>query len=163
LRGGLRAVALALPALAVAQVGLGVWTVLSLKALPVVELHLGLGALLLVATVTLAVATRAPVDLRAYLALTKPRITVLSVVTAAVGLALAPAQVAPGIAFATLAGICFIVGSANTLNMYLERDVDGLMARTRRRPLPSGRISPEGALWFGIVQAAVGLPLLTFG
>src|SRR5262249_18441529 len=53
--------------------------------------------------------------------------------------------------------------SANTLNMYLERDVDGRMARTRHRPLPAGRLPERAALVFGIAQALVAVPLLTFG
>src|SRR5262249_34551383 len=161
LRGGLRLLALSVPLLVVAQVGLGVWTVASLKALPAVELHLGVGALLLAATVTPALATRtATGSLGAFVALTQPRITMLAVATGAVGLALAPGHAAPGVVAAALAGIWLIVGSANTLNMYLERDVDAKMVRTRRRPLPSGRLRPASALWFGIIQGLVGLPLL---
>jgi protoheme IX farnesyltransferase len=95
--------------------------------------------------------------------LTKPRITLLSVATAAVGLALAPGRALPGVLLALLLGTGLIVGSANTLNMYLERDVDAKMSRTRRRPLPSGRVRPELALWAGILQGVVGLPLLALG
>src|SRR5262249_14346478 len=137
--------ALALPLLVLLQIGLGVWTVLTLKALVPVELHLGVGALLLAATMTLAVATRAEGTARLglWVELTKPRITALSVATAAVGLAVAPGHAAAGVVVALLAGTWLIVGSANTLNMYLERDVDGRMARTRRRPLPSGRMRPS--------------------
>jgi protoheme IX farnesyltransferase len=56
-----------------------------------------------------------------------------------------------------------LVGSANTLNMWLEREVDGKMARTAKRPLPAGRLSPGLALVFGLVQAAVSIPLLALG
>jgi len=165
LRGVLRLLALSLPLLVVGQIGLGVWTVVSLKALVPVELHLGVGALLLAATTVLAVAAHAPApsDLRALVALTKPRITVLSVATAMVGLALAPGRATLGAILAVIIGTWLIVGSANTLNMYLERDVDGRMVRTRRRPLPSGRLRPEVALWFGIVQGVAGIPTLVFG
>ena len=75
--------------------------------------------------------------LRDLVSLTKPRINVLNVAMAGVGLALAPGVVDGALAAATLVGTMLLVGSANTLNMYLERDVDGLMARTRNRPLPS--------------------------
>jgi protoheme IX farnesyltransferase len=54
------------------------------------------------------------------------------------------------------------VAGANALNMYLERDVDALMERTRNRPLPSGRLEPREALRFGIVASAIAVPLLTF-
>src|SRR5690242_1050754 len=56
-----------------------------------------------------------------------------------------------------------LVSAANTLNMYLERDIDCLMARTRNRPLPQHRLGAELALAFGVAQAALAVPLLTFG
>jgi heme o synthase len=101
--------------------------------------------------------------MRALLALTKPRITLLSVATAAVGLALAPGRAGLALTVIVLVGTWLLVGSANTLNMYLERDVDAKMARTRRRPLPAGKLRPEVALRFGVAQALVAVPLLTFG
>src|SRR5207244_8705795 len=51
---------------------------------------------------------------------------------------------------------------ANILNMYLERDTDALMTRTMNRPLPAQRMDPHTALKFGLVLAAVSVPLLTF-
>ena len=62
-----------------------------------------------------------------------------------------------------LAGTALIVGAANTLNMYLERDIDCLMARTKDRPLPAGRLDPQTALRSASLQACVAVPLLTFG
>jgi protoheme IX farnesyltransferase len=101
--------------------------------------------------------------IRSLVALMKPRITVLSMITTAVGLALAPGEAPPAIWAAVLAGTWLIVGSANTLNMYLERDIDAKMTRTRNRPLPSGRLEPKVALAFGLLQGLVGLPLLGWG
>ena len=49
----------------------------------------------------------------------------------------------------------FLVGSANALNMYVERESDARMIRTCRRPLPAGRLAPPRALWFGIALPAV--------
>jgi len=60
-------------------------------------------------------------------------------------------------------GTGLVVSGANSLNMYLERSTDKLMARTKNRPLPSGRMAPKIALWFGIGMSAVAVPLLTFG
>jgi heme o synthase len=97
------------------------------------------------------------------LALTKPRITLLSVGTAAAGLELAPGRAPLSVVVLLLAGVGLIVGSASTLNMYLEREIDGKMARTRRRPLPAGRLRPEVALWFGLFQGLLGLPVLALG
>jgi len=59
-----------------------------------------------------------------------------------------------------LVGTALIVGAANALNMWLERDVDGRMSRTRNRPLPSGRLSPDLALACGLGLAAVSTPIL---
>jgi heme o synthase len=100
---------------------------------------------------------------RDLVALVKPRILLFALMTALAGLALAPgaALAAPWIALSF--GTALIVGAANTLNMYLEREVDCRMARTRTRPLPAGRMEPRVALRFGLVQAVVAVPLLSFG
>jgi protoheme IX farnesyltransferase len=100
---------------------------------------------------------------RDVLALTKPRISVLSVATAAAGLALSPGSASGRLWAWALVGTLLLVGSASTLNMFLERDVDGKMRRTKGRPLPAGRLSPRLALGFGLVQAAIAIPMLTLG
>ena len=102
-------------------------------------------------------------SVRALLTLTKPRISALSVATAAVGYCLAPEHRSLAVAASTLLGTALIVGSANTLNMYVERDTDALMARTCRRPLPSGQLHPNDALFFGLLQGVLGLGLLGLG
>lgn len=99
---------------------------------------------------------------RDLLALAKPRITVFAVLTAVGGLALAPGDPSEAPWLALVLGTALIVGAANTLNMYLERDIDCLMARTRNRPLPAGRMDPAMALAFGVAQALLAVPLLTF-
>ncbi len=93
-------------------------------------------------------------------ALTKPRIMVMALLTAAGAMSLAPIGIAAGHAIALLLGTALIVGSANTLNMWLERDVDCLMSRTKDRPLPGHRLQPNTALVFGAVQGALALPVL---
>jgi protoheme IX farnesyltransferase len=60
----------------------------------------------------------------------------------------------------SLVGTALIVGAANALNMWWERDVDAKMSRTRSRPLPSGRMSPEVALAFGLGLAVISTPIL---
>jgi len=97
-----------------------------------------------------------------FLQLAKPRITALVVFTTASGLWLAPHGLPLRTVLLTLIGTVLIVASANTLNMYLERDTDALMERTMRRPLPAQRMEPELALKFGLLLAAVSVPLLTF-
>jgi len=97
--------------------------------------------------------------------LTKPGVTRMVLATTWCGAAIAPGPIA-GTGYGKLAsvllGTTLIVASANALNMYLEGDVDALMTRTRTRPIPSGRIAPEVALWFGLALAFVGLPVLAF-
>ncbi|WP_437651345.1 heme o synthase [Sorangium sp. So ce362] len=62
-----------------------------------------------------------------------------------------------------LLGTVLVVSGANVLNMYIERDTDRLMDRTRSRPLPARRLAPEVALWFGIALSATSLLLLFLG
>lgn len=105
-----------------------------------------------------AVVTRAKaVDL---VALVKPRIMVMAILTAAGALSLAPGTASVGAALWTLVGTAFIVGSANTLNMWLERDIDCLMTRTKNRPLPQQRLAANTALAFGGVLGALAIPAL---
>jgi protoheme IX farnesyltransferase len=93
-------------------------------------------------------------------ALTKPRITVIVLATAASGMAIAPARLSLAVAVLSLLGTSLIVASANVLNMWWERDTDGLMARTRQRPLPAGRLAPDVALFFGLALGASSIPML---
>jgi protoheme IX farnesyltransferase len=101
------------------------------------------------------------VSVRDLIALTKPRITVFALITAAGGVALAPGAPAPQLWLPLMIGTALIVGAANTLNMYLERELDCRMARTKNRPLPAGRMAPEIALVFGLVLAAISVPILS--
>ena len=100
--------------------------------------------------------------LRDVVSLAKPRITLMVLITTAGGLALA-GRVDLWTAVYTLLGTALVVGSANTLNCWLERDIDRLMTRTKNRPLPAGRLSPSIALMFGLVLGGVAIPLLTLG
>jgi protoheme IX farnesyltransferase len=91
--------------------------------------------------------------LRDYLALLKPRVMSLVVFTAFTGLWLAPGELHP--VLATVAVLCIAVGAgaSGAINMWYDRDIDALMARTRSRPLPAGRVDPADALGFGVVLA----------
>ena len=101
-------------------------------------------------------------QLRDIVALTKPRITFMVLCTTAGGYFVAPAAHPIDRFVWLMIGMAVVVGAANALNMYLERDVDALMARTRFRPLPARRMAPEIALVFGLGTAAIAVPLLTF-
>ena len=93
-------------------------------------------------------------------ALVKPRIMAMAVLTAAGAMALAPVHVSLVRALLLVTGVALIVGAANTLNMWLERDVDCLMSRTKHRPLPDQRLLPQTALVAGSIEGAISLPVL---
>jgi protoheme IX farnesyltransferase len=101
--------------------------------------------------------------LRDLIELAKPRVTALVMFTFVAGLLLAPVEVSLDRASLALLGTTLLVAAANAINMYLERDVDGLMRRTRRRPLPEGRLVPVVALSFGAMLASAAIPLLLVG
>ena len=86
----------------------------------------------------------------AYLELTKPRITSLIVLTSAAGFCLASRSVDYVALLSAMIGIALLSSGIATLNQYMERDLDGLMRRTADRPLPSGKLAPWEALWFGV-------------
>jgi protoheme IX farnesyltransferase len=90
---------------------------------------------------------------RDWLLLLKPRVVSLVVFTGAIGLFLAPGHLHPVLAFTAILCIAIAAGAAGALNMWWERDIDALMHRTRRRPLPDGRIEPGDALGFGVTLA----------
>lgn len=100
---------------------------------------------------------------RDIVSLTKPRLTSLVVVTTAGGLWLAHGLFASLRVWIALLATTLAVGAANTLNCYLERDLDRHMSRTRQRPLPSGRMSPWVALAVGVGLSLVSVPMLWVG
>jgi protoheme IX farnesyltransferase len=98
---------------------------------------------------------------RAYLSLTKPRIVELLLVTAGPAMVLAAGGLPPlGPAVAVLAGGALAAGAANALNCYLDRDIDRLMRRTARRPLPAHILRPRDVLLFGLLLAVVSVGLM---
>jgi heme o synthase len=107
--------------------------------------------------------------LRAYIALTKPRIIELLLVTTVPAMVLATRQI-PGIVWTdwgvlvawTLIGGTLAAGSANAINCYLDRDIDALMTRTRRRPLPAHQVEPERAVVFGIVLGVISFAVMAW-
>ena len=99
-----------------------------------------------------------------YIELTKPRISAMVLVTTAFGYFLAAQSLdMPLVFWIAMLGTAFAGSGASVLNQYLERDVDGRMERTRNRPLPSRRISPQNALYFGVALALGGCFLLLWG
>jgi protoheme IX farnesyltransferase len=97
------------------------------------------------------------------LELGKPRITLMVAITTAVGILVAYPRteaVSPWVVAATLAGTLLLSAGSSALNMWLERDLDALMTRTRDRPLPSGRVPPERALLLGVAAGVLGTLVL---
>ncbi len=103
------------------------------------------------ATAEAVVSSTAKARLAAYAELTKPRITFLIVLTSAAGFVLGSAGAVNYVIMAhALIGIGLLSSGIGTLNQFIERDLDGLMRRTADRPLPSRRLLPFEALWFGV-------------
>ncbi len=114
-------------------------------------------------------AGRASDTVRAYVALTKPRIIELLLITTIPAMVLATRDL-PGmnpvewfrLVFWTMVGGSLAAGSANAINQYLDRDIDLLMTRTRRRPLPANTVPPENAVVFGIVLGVISIALMAY-
>jgi heme o synthase len=131
-------------------------------------LHIALGgAALAAAAVATAVAFRgggrvAAGPWRDYATLTKPRIMLLLLITAAGGMAVGAQGFPPaGLAVATLGGLALACGGASALNHVLDRDIDMHMRRTARRPVAAGRVPPERALEFGVALSGLSFAVLT--
>ena len=96
-----------------------------------------------------------------YLVLLKPRITALVLVTTALGFFLGAHTLRMwSVLLWTLIGTALSCGGSSVLNMYLERDVDRLMHRTKRRPIPAGRVPAAHALAFGVICILLGVATL---
>ena len=176
-----RTLALWLIVLVAVQIALGGLNVASrLSALFVVP-HLAVGAALWGLSVWLWLSTRrlrssevsrravardrepGPVDtVRAYVALTKPRIIELLLVTTVPTMVLAQRGIpSPWLMAAVIIGGTLAAGGANAINMYVDRDIDDLMRRTRHRPLPRHAVDPAAALWFGVALSVAAFGWLT--
>ena len=105
-----------------------------------------------------------PIDLSVYiksfLLLMKPRVMSLVLFTATVGLLVAPVTVSFTTACLSLLAVAIGSGAAGALNMWYESDVDAIMSRTCLRPIPTGKIKREQALWFGIVLSFISILML---
>src|SRR5882672_562863 len=103
----------------------------------------------------------ASLRLQEFFALTKPRVVSLIVFTAVIGMFLAtPGMVPLRTLLSGAMGIALVAGAAAAVNCLLEQKIDALMARTRGRPLPTGRLNSAEALAFAVVLGAAGLVLL---
>ncbi|MGA9253947.1 MAG: heme o synthase [Roseobacter sp.] len=95
-----------------------------------------------------------------YFALLKPRVMSLVVFTALVGLLAAPVSVNPIIAFASILFVAIGAGASGALNMWWDADIDAVMRRTTKRPIPSGRVQPSEALNLGAALSFLSIMML---
>ena len=97
-----------------------------------------------------------------FVTLMKPRVMALAVFTALVGLMIAPARPYPLLGFIAILSIAAGGGAAGVLNMWYEADIDAVMTRTARRPIPRGTVSRSEALVFGLILACGAVAVLAF-
>ena len=95
-----------------------------------------------------------------YFALLKPRVMSLVVFTALVGLIAAPVPVHPVIAFSSILFVAIGAGASGALNMWWDADIDAVMRRTAKRPIPSGRVMPGEALNLGVALSGLSVMML---
>jgi UbiA prenyltransferase family len=95
-----------------------------------------------------------------FVSLMKPRVMLLAVFTALVGLVIAPGHLDPLLGLIAIFGIAAGAGASGVLNMWYEADIDAVMARTARRPIPRGKVSRAEALVFGLVLASSAVGVL---
>ncbi len=88
-----------------------------------------------------------------FFALLKPRVMTLVVFTGFIGMMVAPGHLHPVLAFASILALAVGAGASGAINMWYERDIDALMRRTAKRPIPAGRVAPSEALGFGVTLA----------
>lgn len=97
---------------------------------------------------------------RDYLALLKPRVMSLVVFTGFAGLVVAPGGLHPLLVAVAVLCIAAGAGAAGAINMWYDRDIDALMERTRKRPIPAGRLAPDRALAFGVTLTLFSIMLM---
>ncbi|MEX0344902.1 MAG: heme o synthase [Rhizobiaceae bacterium] len=92
-----------------------------------------------------------------FIALLKPRVMSLVVFTAAVGLFVAPTGLGPALSIVAILCIAVGAGASGSLNMWYDADIDAIMSRTAKRPVPTGKVAPGEALTFGLVLSAISV------
>ena len=103
-----------------------------------------------------------PADWRDFLALTKPSVMRLVVFTGLCGLLVAPGGIHPVLGFTAILCIALAAGASGALNQWYESDIDALMKRTEKRPLPAGRMDRQSALHFGVGLSFFSVLLMGF-
>jgi protoheme IX farnesyltransferase len=109
---------------------------------------------------SLSVSSSEESSARDWLMMLKPRVQTLVVYTGLAGLLVAPGHLHPVLAIAAILCITIGAGAAGALNMWYDRDIDAIMRRTRKRPVPAGRIAPDEALTYGIVLSVASVMVM---
>ena len=109
---------------------------------------------------TVAAPLLPPADWRDFVALTKPRVMTLVVFTGLCGMLAAPVTIHPVLGFTAILCIALGAGAAGALNQWYEADIDAVMRRTQKRPLPAGRMDRQAALHFGVGLSAFSVILM---
>ncbi|TCH96777.1 protoheme IX farnesyltransferase [Roseococcus sp. SYP-B2431] len=99
-------------------------------------------------------------EVRDWFTLLKPRVLTLVVFTGIIGLAVAPGHLHPILAATAILCITIAAGAAGAINMWYDRDIDAVMRRTQRRPIPMGRIGADAALAYGVMLAIGSVVLM---
>ena len=99
-------------------------------------------------------------EVRDWITLLKPRVLSLVVFTGIIGLLVAPVSLHPVLAITAVLCITIAAGAAGAINMWYDRDIDAIMRRTIKRPIPAGRISADAALAYGVVLAVGSVALM---
>lgn len=170
----LRQPALFMAGLVLAQIVLGISAYVSRRAVPIATAHVAMGALLLATTAALflraagsdlkPLIVQAAGRFNSYLELTKPRLTLMAVITAAAGFYIGSYHpLSKRLLLLTALGSAIVGAGAGALNQYFERKQDAQMTRTQKRPLPQGRVRPIEALLLGTVLSIAGITLLGWG
>ena len=105
-------------------------------------------------------ATEGDASLGDYFALLKPRVMSLVVFTALVGLLAAPVSVNPVVAFASILFVAIGAGASGALNMWWDADIDAVMKRTAKRPIPAGKVTPDEAKVLGVALSGMSVMML---
>jgi protoheme IX farnesyltransferase len=95
-----------------------------------------------------------------YVALLKPRVMYLAILTALAGMLAAPGGIHPWLGFMAIFAISVGAGACGALNMWYDADIDSVMKRTSKRPVPNGEVAPGEAFGFGIVLAVASVVML---
>src|ERR1700722_2494824 len=111
-------------------------------------------------TAAAPVSSSVPARWSDYVVLLKPRVMSLVVFTALTGLVCARAPMSPVLAFVAVLCIAVGAGAAGALNMWYDSDIDGLMRRTRARPIPAGRVQAADALALGVTLSLLSVMMM---